>query len=597
MFSGLLLGQTKKLTYWFGNDSIKGIEKVVEVLESDSAVMQGEYLHFFQNGSIRIQGDFFNNKPTGKWLYYFESGKIKHEVSYYTDSTSYWVYYFENSKKKQEGKVLNHKRDSLWTYYYEEGAVLKQGEFHEGLQDKVWNYYYEDGASKAVATYDKGSGTYTEYFYNGELKMSGPVIKNLSNGIWSYYYETGNLKAKGYEADGVKNGRWEYYYVNDSLASRGNYVNGAKQGQWQFYFDNGVPSSEGLMSENLRDGYWKLYNENGSFKADANLLNGTGVYKEYHDNNKLKIEGYLKEDKNHGHWDYFYDDGTLEGMADFIDGEGNYVGYYQSGELKMKGVIKDGKQIGTWELFDKEGAVIGYYKLIPSGASDEGLAKLEMPSTDMNPPPALPSDTVVSHRMPHYKVRNRSRYKPFKPRSGESKGFIIGGNPVAMVANQIPISLEYFIQERMGYELRYTFRRTPFLTPDRNLGDSTLYMRGYSLDFKQKFYSKFKEDKGMLYFGHEFRITQEQFFVKSDNSMVLNKMDQNKYEYAWTVGDRVLRNIRKGGFTFDIYAGLGVAYVTQKWDVTSGVESKYLSISRDKFQLNPKIGFSLGYLF
>lgn len=593
----MLVSQTRKVTYWFGNDSIKGIEKVVEVLSRDTTILNGEYLHFFQSGGIRIKGVFKDNKPTGVWDYNFESGELKHRVNYKTDSTSYWVYYFENGEKKKEGRVLNHKRDSLWTYYYEKGTVLKQGEYNKDLQDLQWNYYYEDGESKAVALYDKGAGDYTEYYYKGSVKMSGPVSENVSNGVWSYYYETGNLKSKGYEKDGVKNGQWQYFYSNDSLASRGNYLNGAKQGEWQFYYENGVLSSEGIMSDGLRDGYWKLFNDKGGFKADANLLNGTGVYKEYHDNNKLKVDGYLKEDKNHGHWDYFYDDGTLEGKADYIDGEGEYLGYYQSGELKMKGQIKDGKQVGTWELYDKDGSILGYYKLIPSNSKEGEINQIISPTTDNNPPPLLPPEISSQKRPAHNYPRRKEPYRPFQPKKGESRGFIAGGNPLAIVASQVPVSLEYFMQERLGYELRYTIKRNPFFIPDKNIGDSIRYSRGYSIDFKQKFYSKFKEDRGMFYFAHEVRYLNETFFLNSNNKTEFSKLRQNKFEYAWTIGDRVLGDIRYGGVTFDIYAGLGVAYVTQKKSIVSGLEPKFINIPSEEIQLATRLGFALGYLF
>lgn len=588
-------GQVLKKNYWFSNDSTKGLEKTVEVLIADTSIFHGQYLHFFQNGNLRISGQFKKNIPLGTWKYYYESGLLKQSINYRNDSVSYWKYFFENGTIKKEGLVKNQLKDSIWTYYYEQGTILKKGEYKKDLQNKQWNYFYEDGENKAIANYEMGTGNYTEYYYKGGVKMRGPVLNNESNGVWTYFYEDGKIKAKGFEQNGVKNGQWIYYYQNDTLASKGTYVNGSKQGEWEFYHPNGNLSSQGLMSTGLRDGYWKLYKEDGGFKADANLLNGTGTYKEYYHNNKVKVNGYLKSDKNHGHWTYYYEDGTLEAEADFEDGFGEYKEYYNSGELKMVGYIKDGKQVGTWELFDKDGTVIGYYKLIPVG-EDGAMQKVEIASTDNNPP-VLPNDTVSTHKMPHFIIHHPQKFAPFQPKYGESKGFILTMNPLAVVAGQIPVSLEYFIQERLGHELRYTFRRTPFFLPDKSIRDSVLYSRGYSLDFKQKFYSKFKDDRGMLYFGHELRFINDNFYVKTKNSSVLNTLNEKKVEYAWTVGDRVLGDIRLGGLTFDIYVGLGVAYVYKKWNVADDIRYKYISLSKNIIELNPRVGFSLGYLF
>jgi hypothetical protein len=165
-----------------------------------------------------------------------------------------------------------------------------------------------------------------------------------------------------------------------------------------------------------------------------------------------------------------------------------------------------------------------------------------------------------------------------------------------VIVNQIPISVEYFIQERLGHELRYTMNRSPFFLPDEDIRDSVLYRRGYSIDLKQKFYSRFKEERGMLYFGHEVRFSNINYLVKSDTSRVLSTLNQKKAEYAITIGDRVLGDIKHGGITLDFYLGLGVAYVFNKWDVAEGMKYKYLNFN-DKVQLNPRIGFSLGYLF
>lgn len=590
-------GQTIKRNYWFANDSKKGLEKVVEVLRSDTSIFHGQYLHFFQSGITKIEGEFTYNQPTGLWKYFYESGDLKQTILYQNDSIQYWKNYYENGVLKQEGRVKNYLKDSVWNYYYENGKVLKSGAYIDNLQNDIWSYFYEDGENKALAQYYMGSGTYTEFYYKGGVKMRGPVQENETNGIWTYYYENGKVKSKGFEQSGVKNGQWSYFYDNDTLASEGNYINGVKNGEWKFFHHNGVLSSEGILHEGLRDGYWKLFNNKGGFKADAILVNGTGSYKEYYHNNKLKVIGSLKSDKNHGTWKYYYEDGTLEAQAEFVDGVGKYTEFYQSGEVKMKGLVVDGKQVGTWELYDKDAAIIGYYKLIPVGEEDSELKKIEYPSHDENPPILMTSAEEVKKLQYVKKNKQRVSFTPFKHKYGESKGLIVGLNPVAFVAYQLPVSVEYFIQERIGHELRYTIKRTPFVVSDKKIGDSLLFQKGYALDFRQKFYTKFKAQRGMLYFAHEIRFSQDKMYVKANNLSQLNLLRENKVEYGITIGDRVLHDIKTGGVTLDFYVGISGAMVFQKWQVSEGVLPKYLAFERNKLELNPRMGFSLGYLF
>lgn len=572
-----------------------GLEKVVEVLASDTSVIQGSYLHFYQSGDLRVEGSFHQGKPSGDWKYFYESGAVKKEVNYRNDSASYWIYYYENGLKKKEGKVIRFQKDSIWTYYYENQAVLKKGRFVKDKQDQDWNYYFEDGQTKALAQYELGSGQYTEYFYKGGVKMSGPVLDNESDGVWSYYYPNGRLKAQGYESGGLKNGRWNFYYQNDTIASSGNYINGSKQGEWQFFHENGKLSSEGLMAAGYRDGYWKLFNKNGHLKADATLIEGTGPYVEYYDNNRVKVRGYLQSDLYHGDWNYYYDDGTLEAEAQYVRGEGQYKGYYHTGELKMKGKVKDGNQVGTWELYDKEGDVIGYYKLIPID-QDGNMQEVSVAITDNNPP-VLPIDTIVSHKLPDFHVRKKRFYNPFKSKNGEGKGIIIASNPFATLFSQLPLSVEYFIQERLGHELRYTWVRTPFYLSHQNAADSSRFDSGFKLDLRQKFYGKYRDDRGMFYLAHEIRYSRMNYYFKTNSNEPLDRLLDQQFEYAIQVGDRLVSNIKEGGLTFDFYLGVGVAYRVQTADIRTTSLEFFDENYPKEFALNPRLGLSIGYLF
>ena len=605
--------QTKKIKYWIDNDSTKGLQKVVEVLEMDTNVYHGRYLHFYQKGNLKIEGQFDLNRFSGTWKDYYESGSVKKTRNYLNDSLCYWTYYFENGKKTKEGLAKNHQKDGIWEYYYESGETKIKGKYWQGKKDSIWHHFYEGGNKKGIGYYEKGSGTYTEYYINGKVKEQGPVVNDVNEGIWRSFYESGKLKAKGYESNGTQHGQWSYFYENDSLSSQGNYINGKKTGDWKFFHENGVMSSEGIMNSGLRDGFWEFFDEDGRFEGDVMLNNGNGVYKEYYSNGSIKVKGSLKDDKSHGKWFYYFEDGKQKGEAFFDKGIGQYTGYYRSGKLSMKGRIEHGKQAGIWDLYydNDDNDVAGHYVIRSKYFMDSD--EMIVGTTDNDAPiyhnqkkdlPQYKESTPDTQKQKQKRSRARGRHShfhgngfhnPFKQRRGELHGWIFSANPFAIVRNEIPLSVEYFVQERIGYEARYTFRRAPFFLGENIVPDSALFIRGYSIDFKQKFYGRFRRDK-ILYLAHELRYANENILAKIDNGQNRSRLEERSFEYALTVGGRFLSDIRSSRVTLDVYTGLGVAYIDQKWAVPDDLMGLYEGYPSVKYKLKPRLGFSIGYL-
>ena len=69
-----------------------------------------------------------------------------------------------------------------------------------------------------------------------------------------------------------------------------------------------------------------------------------------------------------------------------------------------------------------------------------------------------------------------------------------------MFVDYFPLSVEYYLQERMGYELQMTYLRDPFFSSLNSVNINTVFMEGVGLQFRQKFYQR-DEPFGMLYFG------------------------------------------------------------------------------------------------
>ena len=128
------------------------------------------------------------------------------------------------------------------------------------------------------------------------------------------------------------------------------------------------------------------------------------------------------------------------------------------------------------------------------------------------------------------------------------------------------------------------------------MADSSLHISGFSVDLRQKFYSKFKESRGMFYLGHELRFLQTNGYVNVGDDRF--NLKEHSYEYAVTVGNRLLEDINYGGLTLDFYGGVGVALLRQKRKFPDDLSSTFdESFSKNKFIPRPRLGFSIGYLF
>jgi len=583
--------QLTKVQTWYDSNK-KLLKEEYFVLSSTPTVLDSLYTAYFQNGNIRIRGHYKSNKATGVWEYFYQSGSLKMKGTLRNNlNEGHWVFYYENGNLTMEGPMQAGKKTGKWFFYYENGGKKSAGEYAEDLKSGLWNYYYEDGKFKAQGNFLKDKGKYTEYYTSGKVKSEGTIEYGQSNGLWKYYYENGRLKAEGYEKNGQKSGMWKYYHENGALASQGAYENGQSVGQWKYFYDNGIISSEGEENNGQKDGYWKSYYRSGSFKGEGNFEQGEGLYKEYHENGKLKIEGYIKNNQNQGRWRYYYETGELEGECYFNTGDGNYTGYYPDGKLKMVGRIEDGKKVGIWELYKEDGSLSGYYKTY---YEDEVpvFAPVEENIKD-----TVRTDSLLPYKKPEIKIpKKKSRY--FARKINEFRGFIPSTNPLSPLFGSLPFSLEYYLQERLGYEINASWIRNPFFRQPYINED---LRKGISVHLRQKFYQP-DQDKGMYYFGHEIRYSNVNHKVVYIDSVTANHemkkigASEQLYEYSILIGNRLMRDAHSYGYTFDIFVGVGIGYRSVKRHYDDRIlDKKFDRLNFSNVSVPVRIGVHFGY--
>jgi uncharacterized protein len=584
-------------------DAAKKIKQEVFLVKKKkgTVVRDSTYTSFYQNGQLKSKGNFKSDTPQGLWYYYYESGLVK-SFGKLTGTVKYgdWKYYYENGNLSTEGSYKEGKKEGDWKYYFESTTdVLKtDGVYVNDKREGRWKFYEENGSFKAQADFHEDRGIYTEFHSNGAKKSEGLLIDGKSVGTWKYYHDNGKLVGEGVEKDGLKEGPWIYYDKAGVLTSKGSYTQGKQSGAWEYFHDNGTLASKGEYTEDKKEGDWTTFNTAGKKIGEGSFKSGKGTYKEFYDSGKLKIEGAIENDKNEGQWNYFYETGEQEGKCFYQQGKGKYLGYYKDGTNKMEGLLEDGHKTGIWRLYKPNGELAGLYKTY----YDKDAPVFE--DLPLDSLVATPKDTLPPIEMPNMVVRKkRSRY--FTPRVNEFRGFIIGANPMALLRNALPASIEIYFQERIGYEFGATYESRPMFKSHSSARLNEINYLGYQLYMRQKFYQK-DQDYGMFYFAHEIRYTSTVYtshvidtLMTPDQEVSLD-LTERTVEYALLIGDRLLNDARKKGFTLDIYVGLGIGYrmLDKKWSEENKIyKNAFSSINNATIKVPFRLGFTIGYIF
>ncbi len=295
-----------------------------------------------------------------------------------------WKTFYDNGKVKEEVTYLNDKKNGYFKKYDETGTLIsiekyindQAVEFAEELKEyEIRRDYHDNGKVKIEGSYfnNKPDGIRREFDSNGVI-TSG------------YIFSKGILMGEGiFDAMGKKQGPWKEYHESGELAAKGSYKNNMRVGKWVFYHRNGKIEQEGTFnSKGIPDGEWKYYYESGNLLKAETLVNGENddTYTEYSDSGVVIVQGQYAEGFESGEWIYTigdiiekgtYTDGVQTGWwiqqnksdgkivfkGEFRDGkpEGKHIWYYPNGNKKSEGFYSDGIREGDWRFFSEDGSL------------------------------------------------------------------------------------------------------------------------------------------------------------------------------------------------------------------------------------------------
>jgi antitoxin component YwqK of YwqJK toxin-antitoxin module len=98
---------------------------------------------YYPSGKKFMEGSFTpNHKRTGEWISYFEDGSIKSKTSF--------------KDGKTDGKI---------EVYHENGSLFYEGYYKQGLKEGIWHVYNDSGKLGAEVKYALDTIVYQKRFF------------------------------------------------------------------------------------------------------------------------------------------------------------------------------------------------------------------------------------------------------------------------------------------------------------------------------------------------------------------------------------------------------------------------------------------------
>ena len=218
----------------------------------------------------------YNEKGEVEKSYIFHNGKIIAE-GVFTDSGEHdglWKEYYDDHSLKSEGNYQHDKKIGTWKYYYPNGQLQETGDYENGEPEGKWTWYFSSGKLLREMSYYQGKrdGVITEYDEEGNVVLQGEYLEDKRDGKW--IYQTGDAKEVTMYSDDLKNG-WDRIYSNDgTLLYEGKFIDDNPNGEHKWFWPNGKLKKEGRYVMGIKTGEWKTFTETGELFLTITYQNG-----------------------------------------------------------------------------------------------------------------------------------------------------------------------------------------------------------------------------------------------------------------------------------------------------------------------------------
>lgn len=298
---------------------------------------QGNWKYFWDNGNLRLEGAYRNDKKHGFFKYYDENGEFLSIEKYEND---------ELIADAEETKTLDRKVN-----------------YHPNGQPKIIATYYNDLPEGIRREFDTAGNIIQGYvFSNGVLRFEGITDMNgKRQGDWKEYYPTGELRWTGKYRNSAPIGEWKFYFPDKTVETIGQYNNkGEKIGEWTWHYSDGSVMRIENYEVGELDGPFVEYDENGNVIAKGDYLGDEkeGDWSYVHGN--ITEKGRYYDGQREGVWKTWFADGTVASEI-YYDADvpsGKFFFNWENGKTRMTGRYEGGEPAGTWYKYDENGNLI-----------------------------------------------------------------------------------------------------------------------------------------------------------------------------------------------------------------------------------------------
>lgn len=202
------------LTYYYLFSASLYSQETINQLDNQGR-KTGYWRVLYDNGKIRYEGSFIDDKPVGEFKRYYPGGLIQAHLVYSENaSVVYARLYHQNGKIAADGKYIDQQKDSIWNYYsYYGGQLTMKEDYKLGLREGESIKLYNNGgiSERIVFQQDKRSGLWEQFYQNGSPRLKGFYLNDEREGEFISWTSDGKLSIKGNYKNGLMDGKWTYY--------------------------------------------------------------------------------------------------------------------------------------------------------------------------------------------------------------------------------------------------------------------------------------------------------------------------------------------------------------------------------------------------
>ncbi len=330
------------------------------------------YRAWHDNGKLREEGFYKNDKPIQEWKYFYNSGQLM-LVEKYVDTVALVMEFFKpdgtqtvvsgegvketfysNGAPKDRYQFLNGYKHGAFVEYHVDGHKEVEGAYQFGLKHGSWTFNYYTGTLFKSMNYQKGElhGQYENYYDNGKLKVAGNYDRGKKDGAWTWYTNTGVIDMSGSFVQDQQHGDWVFNYPNGQCSYKGTFDMGKRSGSWTYYYPDGNKHRQGTYKNDVEDGLWQTWYESGKLLMSGKYVMGReeGEWINYWENGNIKNKGNFKKGQLNGRWESYYPNGIMNISGYYKNGlrEKQWVDYYSNGK---------GRELVTYKIVKKRSAV------------------------------------------------------------------------------------------------------------------------------------------------------------------------------------------------------------------------------------------------